>query len=51
MRINGERSCICSRCGKRFVIKTGDNISDNDFKNMLYCNKCKLILLLYKKHS
>lgn len=51
MPINGEKPCICSRCGKRFVIKTGDNISNKDLKNMIYCTKCRLILLLSKKHS
>lgn len=50
MPIKSKKTCICTRCGKKFIIKTGDNINSKDLNSMLYCSRCKLILL-FKRNS
>jgi len=45
MPIKSKREYICQRCGKKFIVETGDAITFDDLKkmNQKYCIKCRII--------
>lgn len=45
MPIKSKRELFCERCGKRFFVECGDNITIDDLKrlNDRLCLKCKII--------